>query len=63
MKRFAVSRLHLKEGQILKNQVVEVLDSGQIRFYPLQEELPHTEWLGGDFYVFDEYACGKNHGI
>lgn len=53
MKRFAVSRLHLKEGQILKNQVVEVLDSGQIRFYPLQEELPHTEWLGGDFYMFD----------
>ena len=51
MKRFAVSRLHLSNGVILTNQVVEIDDSGDIRYYPLTDELPFTEWHGGDYYL------------
>jgi len=53
-RRFAVSRLHLPNGQVLKNQVVETCyeaDRTSVRYYPLTEELPLTEWRGGDYYL------------
>ncbi len=49
--RIAVSRLHLKDGTILRNQVLELEGGEVLRFYDLQEELPFTEWRGGDFYM------------
>lgn len=54
--RIAVSRLHLPDGQVLKNQVVEMLqaDDGQAlqtTYYPLREELPFTEWHDMDYYL------------
>ena len=50
MRRIAVRRLHLPDGQILTNQVIEFADDGSQRYFPLTEELPFTEWLGGDYY-------------
>ena len=49
--RFAVSRLHLKSGEILKNQIIEIDASGEISYQPLKEELPFTKWKGGDYYL------------
>ena len=49
MRRIAVSRLHLPNGTILHNQVIELCDGQPQRYYPLVQELPATEWLGGDF--------------
>ena len=50
-RRFAVNRLHLPNGDVLFNQVLEVQDGRILAFYPLTEELPNTEWLGGDYYL------------
>lgn len=49
--RIAVSRLHLEDGRILRNQVLELEGEKVLRFYDLREELPFTEWRGGDFYI------------
>lgn len=54
--RIAVSRLHLPDGQVLKNQVVETRlaeDGHTLRtiYYPLREELPFTEWHDMDYYL------------
>ncbi len=50
-KKIGVSRLHLPDGRVLRNQVV-VFEGGKlVRFYPLTEEEAFTSWLGGDFYV------------
>ncbi len=55
IERFAVSRLHLPDGEVLKNQVIEVWQSpdGQThhRHYTLERELPFTTWRGGDFWI------------
>ncbi|MGN1354104.1 MAG: hypothetical protein ACI4V2_04260 [Alloprevotella sp.] len=53
--RFAVSRLHLPGGEVLKNQVVEVWQaadgSKHYSYYDLERELPFTMWRGGDFWL------------
>lgn len=49
--RIAVSRLHLEDGRVLRNQVLELEGKKVLRFYDLQEELPFTKWQGGDFYI------------
>lgn len=56
--RFAVSRLHLPTGEVLKNQVVErcedpVTHAVSCRYYPLTEEVAFTEWRGGEYYLSD----------
>ena len=48
-RRIAVSRLHLPDGTVLSNQVIELSDGNPQRHYPLNHELPATEWLGGDY--------------
>lgn len=53
-KRFAVSRLHLPGGRVLCNQVIEVGADGRVAYYPLERELPFTEWRGGDYYLKEE---------
>lgn len=56
IKRFAVSRLHMQDGTILKNQVIET-DGGSGKYltsYPLEQELAFTEWRGGDYYLNGE---------
>lgn len=48
-RRIAVSRLHLPDGTVRCNQVIELENGKVVSFYALTEELPYTEWLGGDF--------------
>lgn len=50
LRRIAVSRLHLPDGCVLHNQVIEL--DGEIPkiHFPLTEELASTEWLGGDYF-------------
>lgn len=50
-RRIAVSRLHLPGGRVLHNQIIELIGSVALRHYPLLEEQPATEWLGGDYYL------------
>ena len=52
--RFAVSRLHLPDGTVLKNQIIEtkiINGKPSTQYHPLTEETPFTEWRGGDFYL------------
>ncbi len=51
LRRVAVSRLHLPDGRVLYNQVVELDGDVFVRHYPLTEELPFTEWRGGDYFL------------
>ena len=50
-KRIAVQRLHLSDGTVLNRYVVEFKNGMPIRYYPLKNELPQTEWRQGDFYL------------
>lgn len=51
IRRFAVSRLHLPDGTVLRNQIVEETSQGNILYRPLLSEEPMTEWRGGDFFL------------
>lgn len=67
LRRFAISRLHLATGEVLKNQIVEVWDEGdesnaahnapqeahslRYTYRPLTEESAFIEWRGGDFFL------------
>ena len=48
-KTLAVKWLHLPDGRVLKDQVVEFLNGEPYRYYPLVEECPFTEWFGGHY--------------
>ena len=50
MRRFAANRICIvSENKILRNQVVEIdeVTHEVFRYFPLEEEIQHTEWLGG----------------
>lgn len=47
MRRVAASRVFINEKEFLNNHVVELFNHFVTNHYPLQEELPMTEWLGG----------------
>ena len=50
MKRFAANRIYrLDTQQEVRNGVVELEDTSHdvLRTYGLEEEIQHTEWLGG----------------
>ena len=51
LRRIAVSRLHFPDGHVLYNQVVEMCGDVYVRHFPLTEELPFTEWRGGDYFL------------
>lgn len=53
-RRIAVSRLHLPDGTVRCNQVIELENGKVVSFYALTEELPYTEWLGGDFVLSED---------
>lgn len=53
-RRIAVSRLHLLDGTVRCNQVIELENGKVVSFYALTEELPYTEWLGGDFVLSED---------
>ena len=49
--RIAVSRLHLPDGTILRNQILELKGDRVVDYYDLQEEIYNTIWRGGDYYI------------
>lgn len=53
-RRIAVSRLHLPDGTVRCNQVIELENGKVVSFYALTEELPYTEWLRGDFVLSED---------
>lgn len=53
LRRLAVSRLHFPNGTVLFNQVLEFRQKKVIAIYALTEELPYTEWMGGDYYLLE----------
>ena len=62
MKRFAANRVcNLADLTILRNQVVEIdaLDRRVIRVFALEEEIRHTEWLGGILLLADHPLVRK----
>lgn len=44
MTRLAANRVVI-DGEQFTNHVVELQDDILVRYYPLIEELPHTQWL------------------
>lgn len=42
--------LHLPDGRVLREQVVEFVGERPVRFYPLDGETAMTEWRGIHFY-------------
>lgn len=52
MKRIAVKRLHLGDGTVLTNKVIEFqYDGPACRIMDLNAELPNTVWIGSDYYL------------
>lgn len=51
MRRVAASRVYLNEKEFYNNHVVELLNHFVSNHYPLCEELPMTEWLGGTIFI------------
>lgn len=51
MRRVAAHRLYLPDGKTIHLPVVEIEDTYVVNYYPMPEELPVTEWLGGIFFL------------
>ena len=50
MRRVAASKVYINDKEF-HNHVVELLDHFLVNHYPLQGELPMTEWLGGTIII------------
>lgn len=58
IERLAVCRLHLPDGRVLHNQVIELLAGRLSAHYPLVGEIAFCRWYGGDCYVDAVGAVG-----
>ena len=56
MRRVAASRVYINEKEFHNNHVVELLQQLVVNHYPLEGELPMTEWLGGTIIIRDHQA-------
>ena len=64
MRRFAANRLcNLADLNILRNQVVEIdeTDRKVVGVFTLEEEIRHTEWLGGIFILSNHVPVRRAH--
>lgn len=52
-KHIGVSRLHMLDGHILRNQILIFRNGKLVAYYPLTKEEAFTAWIGGDFYLED----------
>jgi hypothetical protein len=50
MRRVAASIVYINEKEF-RNHVVELFDHLLVNHYPLEGELPMTEWLGGTIII------------
>ena len=55
MRRVAASKVYINEEEF-RNHVVELFDHLLVNHYPLEGELPMTEWLGGTIIIRDRKA-------
>lgn len=51
MRRCGVHQVILPDGSILQQAVVEILEGRVVNYFEFREELPMTEWLGGEIRV------------
>lgn len=56
MRRIAASRVYINEKEFHTNHVVELFEHCVVNHYPLQSELPMTEWLGGTIVILNSKA-------
>lgn len=55
MRRVAATRVYINKKEF-RNHVVELFDHLLVNHYPLEGELPMTEWLGGTIIIRDKEA-------
>ena len=51
MRRCGAHQVILPDGSILQQAVVEILEGRVVNYFEFREELPRTEWLGGEIQV------------
>ncbi len=51
MRRCGAHVVSLPDGACLKQAVVEISDDRVVNYYEFRDELPMTEWLGGEIRV------------
>lgn len=51
MRRCGAHEVVLPDGSRLQQAVVEIEDGRVVNYYEFREELPMTEWLGGEIVV------------
>lgn len=56
MRKVAASRVYINEKEFYTNHVVELFNHIVTNHYPLQDEQPMTEWLGGTIIIRDQEA-------
>lgn len=51
MRRCGAHQVILPDGSILQQAVVEIQEGRVVKYFEFREELPMTEWLGGEIRV------------
>ena len=51
MRRCGAHQVILPDGSILQQALVEILEGRVVNYFEFREELPMTEWLGGEIRV------------
>lgn len=51
MRRCGAHQVILPDGSILQQAVVEIQEARVVNYFEFREELPMTEWLGGEIRV------------
>ena len=51
MRRCGAHQVILPDGSILQQAVVEIQEGMVVNYFEFREELPMTEWLGGEIRV------------
>ena len=51
MRRCGAHQVRLPDGSILQQAVVEIQEGRVVNYFEFREELPMTEWLGGEIRV------------
>lgn len=51
MRRCGAHQVILQDGSILQQAVVEIQEGRVVNYFEFREELPMTEWLGGEIRV------------
>ena len=51
MRRCGAHQVILPDGSILQQAVVEILEGRVVNYFEFRDELPMTEWLGGEIRV------------